>query len=214
LGTFEPSRCTCTSATRLPPSDTVLCLLICILFAVFGLLSCSDPRHLAAKAGRSKSVAAQPEEDDETALPPKSIVHLDKKDFTIEQLSNKVRLHTTWCYAPRRVVTTSGNAVQSVAAEFVKQHQSLDLEIVLLQVGKEDLDLQPAYQRGLVWDKKMASRLVVTALEERVLPAVFLEEGGCQQRYKHSMHLVSACISQQVPRSCCASFRVLTSKYA
>lgn len=56
-------------------------------------------RHLAAKAGRSKSVAAQPEEDDETALPPKSIVHLDKKDFTIEQLSNKVQMHTTWCYA-------------------------------------------------------------------------------------------------------------------
>jgi hypothetical protein len=111
-------------------------------------------------------------------------------------------------------VTTSGTAVQSVAAASVKQHESLYLEIVLLPVGKEDLDLQPAYQRGLVWDKKMACRLVVTALEERVLPAVFLEEGGCQQRYKHSMHLVSACTSQQLRRFLLCKFRVLTSKYA
>lgn len=39
------------------------------------------------------------------------------------------------------------------------------------------LDLQPSYQRGLVWDKKMASRLVVTALEGRVIPTLYMEEG-------------------------------------
>jgi hypothetical protein len=43
LGTVEPSRMHVHFCNRLPPSDTVLCLLICILFAVFGLLSCSDP---------------------------------------------------------------------------------------------------------------------------------------------------------------------------
>jgi hypothetical protein len=51
------------------------------------------------------------------------------------------------------------------------------LRLTVLQFKDGELDLQPSYQRGLVWDKKMTSRLVVTALEGRVLPTVYLEQG-------------------------------------
>lgn len=65
-------------------------------------------------------------------------------------------------------------------------------ELVPLQVADGELDLQPSYQRGLVWDKKMASRLVVTALEQRLLPAVFLEEGGCHAKHCLPGHFIGS----------------------
>lgn len=127
-------------------------------------------RHLVAKAGRSKSVATQPDDDD--LLPPRCNPIMDKKDLTIDQLASMVC--TTFTRALCRAVCCG-----------VPQHRFHNCS-VLSQVKGGDLDLQPAYQRGLVWDKKMASRLVVTALESRVLPAVFLEESGCQ----HCKHTV------------------------
>lgn len=48
---------------------------------------------------------------------------------------------------------------------------------LLLQVGNGTLNLQPSYQRSLVWDRKKASRLVITALEGRVIPTLLLAKG-------------------------------------
>lgn len=66
------------------------------------------------------------------------------------------------------------------------------LYFFLLQFKDEELDLQPSYQRGLVWDKKMTSRLVVTALEGRVVPTVYLEQGKQRQVMPHLDMMASA----------------------
>lgn len=38
---------------------------------------------------------------------------------------------------------------------------------MIQQVKDGELDLQPGYQRGLVWSQRMASHLVMTALDKR-----------------------------------------------
>eukprot|EP00775_Hariotina_reticulata_P009278 gene9278-9443_t len=43
-------------------------------------------------------------------------------------------------------------------------------------VDKKKLNLRPEYQRGMVWDLKSASGLVVTVLENRIVQPVYLEE--------------------------------------
>lgn len=50
--------------------------------------------------------------------------------------------------------------------------------LMLLQVKRGELNLRPKYQRGLVWSKEMSSRVVVTVAENRMIPTIYIEEGG------------------------------------
>ena len=43
------------------------------------------------------------------------------------------------------------------------------------------INLRPDYQRGYVWDKKKASKLIVTVLNRRLVPQIVLHEKHDQE---------------------------------
>ena len=61
-------------------------------------------------------------------------------------------------------------------AEVYTRHQNYDLDQLERMTDRGKLNLRPEYQRGMVWDLKTASQLVVTVLEGRIMPPIFLEE--------------------------------------
>lgn len=63
----------------------------------------------------------------------------------------------------------------------MSKHQGL-FTAAVLQIQSGGLNMRPFYQRSLVWDKPRASKLVVTALEGRLIPTIYLEEGESNAR--------------------------------
>lgn len=57
-------------------------------------------------------------------------------------------------------------------------HAGKDLDSLLNEVDKGYINLQPRYQRGYVWSKEKASRLVESVFLKLFIPAVVLHNGS------------------------------------
>src|SRR4051812_21668062 len=51
---------------------------------------------------------------------------------------------------------------------------NIDLEVIVHRIGAGELDLQPEFQRGEIWDLKRRQRLIDTILREWYVPAVHI----------------------------------------
>lgn len=66
-------------------------------------------------------------------------------------------------------------------AEVYTSMKNVDIDQLAAWADRGKLNLRPEYQRGMVWDLKTASHLVVTVLEARIMPPIFLEEDASQK---------------------------------
>jgi hypothetical protein len=53
-----------------------------------------------------------------------------------------------------------------------------ELETIVRRIDDEELDLQPDFQRGEIWDRKRRQRLIDSLLREWYVPAVHIVRGG------------------------------------
>jgi hypothetical protein len=54
----------------------------------------------------------------------------------------------------------------------------IELESIVRRINDEELDLQPDFQRGEIWDKKRRQRLIDSLLREWYVPAIHIVRGG------------------------------------
>lgn len=50
----------------------------------------------------------------------------------------------------------------------------LELEVLVNRIDRDELDLQPDYQRGEVWDRPRRQRLIDTVLRGRYIPPIHI----------------------------------------
>lgn len=57
------------------------------------------------------------------------------------------------------------------------EKSDLQLETIMARISREELDLQPSFQRGEIWDRKRKQRLIDTVLRDWYVPAVHVVQG-------------------------------------
>ncbi len=54
------------------------------------------------------------------------------------------------------------------------QRSELELEVLFRRMHEEEIDLQPDFQRGEIWDQRRRQKLIDTVLRQWYVPAVHL----------------------------------------